>query len=131
MRSLHSITTNQAANHRAFPRDQPLSRPWTMWLMCNGRLASPRQCPQPNNPAHEVRGTIGAPSTEGLWMNFSNSKDQTLLSLWESVRRQVLADRANGGRSRVGGDNLRTYAESLRSEMDRRELKYTSINSTE
>ena len=64
-------------------------------------------------------------------MNFSNSRDQTLLSLWESVRRQVLADRANGGRSRIVGDNLRTYAESLRSEMDRRELKYTSINSTE
>lgn len=64
-------------------------------------------------------------------MNFSSSKDQTLLSLWESVRRQVLADRANGGRSRIVGDNLRKYAELLRSEIDRRELKYTSINSTE
>ncbi|MGY4502089.1 hypothetical protein ACVWYH_006046 [Bradyrhizobium sp. GM24.11] len=64
-------------------------------------------------------------------MNFSSSKDQTLLSLWESVRRQVLADRANGGRARIVGDNLRNYAELLRSEMDRRELKYTSINSTE
>ncbi|MDH2348502.1 hypothetical protein [Bradyrhizobium sp. SSUT77] len=69
--------------------------------------------------------------TEGLRMNFSSSKDQTLLSLWESVRRQVLADRANGDRSRFVGDNLRSYAELLRSEMDRRELKYTSINSTE
>ena len=43
-------------------------------------------------------------------MNFSNSRDQTLLSLWESVRRQVLADRANGGRSRIVGDNLRVVA---------------------
>lgn len=64
-------------------------------------------------------------------MNFSSSKDQTLLSLWESVRRQVLADRANDGRSRIVGDNFRDYAELLRSEMDRRALKYTSINSTE
>jgi|tagenome__1003787_1003787.scaffolds.fasta_scaffold19609795_2 KaiC/GvpD/RAD55 family RecA-like ATPase len=59
------------------------------------------------------------------------TKDQTLFSLWESVRRLVLTDRANGGRSRVVGDNLSTYAESLRSEMDRRELKYASISSTE
>ncbi|MCK1419640.1 hypothetical protein IVB15_07560 [Bradyrhizobium sp. 182] len=64
-------------------------------------------------------------------MTFSSSKDQTLLSLWESVQRQVLADRSNGRRSRIAGDNLRNYAKLLRSEMDRRELKYTSINSTE
>jgi hypothetical protein len=44
-------------------------------------------------------------------MDFFKLESQTLLSLWESVRRQVLADRANGGRSRFIGD--------------------TSINSTE
>jgi hypothetical protein len=64
-------------------------------------------------------------------MDFSSSKDQTLLSLWESVRRQVVADRANGGRSRFVGDNLRTYAQLLRSEMNRRGLKHTPINSTD
>jgi hypothetical protein len=64
-------------------------------------------------------------------MNFSNSKDEGLLSLWESVRRQVLADLANGGRSRFVGSNLRRYAEMLRSEMNRRELKYAPINWSE
>ena len=60
-------------------------------------------------------------------MNFSGSKDEALLSLWESLRRQVVADRASGGRCRFGGNNLRAYAESIRSEMDRRELKYAPI----
>jgi hypothetical protein len=64
-------------------------------------------------------------------MNFSSSKDESLLSLWESVRRQVLADRASSGRSRCVGENVRAYAELLRSEMERRELKYTPINWTE
>ncbi len=61
-------------------------------------------------------------------MNFLNSKDKALLSLWDSVRRQILADRRNGGRSRFVGNNLRAYSELLRSEMDRRELKYTPID---
>jgi len=64
-------------------------------------------------------------------MNFSNSKDEGLLSLWESVRRQILADRADGGRCRFAGTNLRAYAESIRSEMDRRELTYTPISWSE
>lgn len=64
-------------------------------------------------------------------MNFSDSKDESLLSLWESVRRQVFADRANGGRSRFVGANLRAYAELLRSEMDRRQLNYAPINWSE
>lgn len=61
-------------------------------------------------------------------MNLSSSKDESLLSLWESVRRQVLADRADGGRCRIIGNNLRAYAESIRLEMERRELKYTPIS---
>jgi hypothetical protein len=64
-------------------------------------------------------------------VNFLSSRDETLLSLWESVRRQVQADRANGARSRVVGHNLRAYAELLRSEMDRRDLKYKPINLSE
>jgi len=64
-------------------------------------------------------------------VNFSSSRDEGLLSLWESVRRQVLADRANGGRSRCAGGNMRAYAELLRLEMDRRELEYRPINWSE
>jgi hypothetical protein len=62
-----------------------------------------------------------------LAVNFSTSPDGSLLSLWESVRRQVQADRANGGRCRIVGHNLRAYVELLRSEMDRRQLRYTPI----
>ena len=61
-------------------------------------------------------------------MDFSILKDEGLLSLWESVRRQVLADLASGGRSRFVGNNLRAYAELLRSAMNRRELSYTPID---
>jgi hypothetical protein len=31
----------------------------------------------------------------GATMNFSSSNDRSLLTLWESVRRQVIADRAD------------------------------------
>ncbi|HLG84929.1 MAG TPA: hypothetical protein VKY22_28315 [Bradyrhizobium sp.] len=61
-------------------------------------------------------------------MNFSDSNDHSLISIWESVRRQVAAARACGGRYRFVGDNLRAYAELLRCEMDRRELKYAPID---
>lgn len=60
-------------------------------------------------------------------MDASSSTNESLLSLWESVRRQVLANRANGGRCRFIGDNQRAYAELLRAEMDRRKLKYKTI----
>ena len=73
-------------------------------------------------------GYIGAPSWGAGRMNFSSSKDESLLWLWESVRRQVLADRVSRGRSRCVGDSLRAYAELLRSELNRRELKYTPID---
>jgi hypothetical protein len=64
-------------------------------------------------------------------MNFSNAKDEGLLSLWESIRKQVVADRLNGGRSRFVGARLRAYADLLRSEMERRDLKYNPINWSE
>ena len=61
-------------------------------------------------------------------MNFSSSKDESLLWLWESVRRQMLADEASGGRCHVVADGLGAYVELLRSELNRRELKYTPID---
>jgi hypothetical protein len=63
----------------------------------------------------------------GATMNFSSSNDRSLLTLWESVRRQVIADRAASGRCRFVGQHVRAYAEALRSEMDRRQLKYPPI----
>jgi hypothetical protein len=83
---------------------------------------------QSNTPPVELTLTSYTRLAGRAPMKFLSSKDESLLSLWESVRRQVLADRASGGRSRFVGENLRSYAESLRSEMDRRELKYTPID---
>jgi hypothetical protein len=34
----------------------------------------------------------------GASMNFGNSNDESLLALYESIRWQVLADQAGGGR---------------------------------
>jgi hypothetical protein len=60
-------------------------------------------------------------------MDFSNSKDEGLLALYESVRRQVLVNRASGAGHRFLGDNVRVYAERLFIEMDSRQLSYVPI----
>jgi hypothetical protein len=61
-------------------------------------------------------------------MNLGSSKDESLLALWESVRRQVAADLATGGRCRFVGENVRAYAHQLRGELDKRSLRYTPID---
>jgi hypothetical protein len=61
-------------------------------------------------------------------MLFENARDESLLHFYESVRRQVEADRQSGGRFRVVGESARRYAQTLREEMDRRRLHYTPID---
>jgi len=61
-------------------------------------------------------------------MNFSNTKDESLLHLYESVRRQVEADIQSGGRYRFAGDSAKQYAHRLSEEMDRRRLRFTPID---
>ena len=61
-------------------------------------------------------------------MNFSQSKDERLLSYYEDVRRQVELDNMSGGRYRFAGDGVKQYAERLREEMDRRRLRFTPID---
>jgi hypothetical protein len=51
-------------------------------------------------------------------MNFSEAKDETLLALYASVRRQD-ADSQSGSRSRVVGKSTKQYADGLREEMAR------------
>ena len=58
-------------------------------------------------------------------MDFSNSKDERLLSFYENVRRQVEAEKHLKHRFTTG--SVRQYAERLREEMDRRRLRYTAI----
>ena len=60
-------------------------------------------------------------------MNFSRSKDESLLVFYENIRRQVEADMQSGGRYRFADDGVRSYADELRKEMDRRQLRYGRI----
>ena len=59
-------------------------------------------------------------------MNYSQTKDETLLRFYDDVRQQVVLD----GKSpyRFAGEGVRAYAEKLREEMDRRRLRYTPID---
>jgi hypothetical protein len=61
-------------------------------------------------------------------MDFAHSKDQSLLQYYESVRRQVEADKRLGGRLRFVGDTAKQYAERLRQEMERRRLPFMPID---
>jgi hypothetical protein len=61
-------------------------------------------------------------------MNLSNTKDETLILYYESVRRQVQADMQAGGRYRFMGESVKQYADRLREEMDRRRLRFTPID---
>jgi hypothetical protein len=60
-------------------------------------------------------------------MNFSNLKEERLLTFYEGVRRQVELDNQAGGRYRLAGDGVRQYADKLREEMERRRLRFTPI----
>jgi len=61
-------------------------------------------------------------------MNFANASDECLLHFYESVRRQVTADKQSGGRYRLAGANVREYANRLKDEIDRRQLRFTPID---
>jgi hypothetical protein len=53
------------------------------------------------------------------------AKDESLLAFYESVRRQVEADRH--AKYRFAGKSAKEYAERLREEIDRRRLRFTPI----
>jgi hypothetical protein len=61
-------------------------------------------------------------------VDFSNAGDETLIAFYESVRRQVEADKRSGGSSRLVGASTRQYADSVRKEMDRRQMRFTPID---
>jgi hypothetical protein len=60
-------------------------------------------------------------------MNFSIANDETLIAFYESVRRQVEADKQSGGRHRLVGASTKKYADTVREEMNRRRMKFTPI----
>ena len=59
-------------------------------------------------------------------MNFSQMKDERLLLFYDAVRQQVILD--GNSPYRFAGDGVRAYAEKLREEMDRRRIRYISID---
>jgi hypothetical protein len=59
-------------------------------------------------------------------MNFSQMKDERLLTFYESVRQQVALDA--GSKYRFAGEGVRAYADKLREEMERRGLSFNPIN---
>jgi hypothetical protein len=59
-------------------------------------------------------------------MNYSQTKDETLLRFYDDVRQQVILD--GNSRYRFAGEGVRAYADKLREEMDKRRLRYTPID---
>ena len=59
-------------------------------------------------------------------MNYSQMKDERLLLFYDAVRQQVILD--GNSPYRFAGDGVRAYAEKLREEMDRRRIRYSSID---
>jgi hypothetical protein len=58
-------------------------------------------------------------------MSYSQMKDERLFAFYENVRQLVAMDR--GRHYRFAGDGVRAYAEKLREEMERRQLRFTPI----
>ena len=57
-----------------------------------------------------------------------NLTDESLLALYESVRRQLRADNRLGGRHRLVGTAVRQYADRLTTEMERRRPPFKPID---
>jgi hypothetical protein len=54
--------------------------------------------------------------------------DESLLAYYESVRRQVAADSQLEDRYRLAGGTVKEYAERLKDEMRRRQIRFTPID---
>ena len=61
-------------------------------------------------------------------MKLGSMTDESLLAYYESVRRQVAADSQLGDRYRLAGGTVKEYAERLKDEMRRRQIRFTPID---
>jgi hypothetical protein len=61
-------------------------------------------------------------------MKLDTMTDESLLAYYESVRRQVAADRQLGNRYRLAGVTMQGYADRLKDEMRRRQMTFTPID---
>jgi hypothetical protein len=64
-------------------------------------------------------------------MSLSDLSDESLLSYYECIRKEVEVDRESMRRSRrhfyANNDAIKKYGASLREEMDRRQVSYSPI----
>ena len=74
-------------------------------------------------PSHSVSD---APVWDGT-MDLPELSDESLLAYYESVRRQIVADRRLSGRHHLAGATVKQYADRLKSEMARRRLQFKPI----
>jgi hypothetical protein len=61
-------------------------------------------------------------------MDFARSDERSLLSFYDSLRRQVEADKSLTGRHRFIGNTAKHYPGRLRAEMERRRLRFDPID---
>ena len=61
-------------------------------------------------------------------MNLLKANDESLARYYESVRREVQADKKLGGKFGFMREAAKQYAEGIRAEMDRRRLPFTPID---
>jgi hypothetical protein len=61
-------------------------------------------------------------------MSLLSANDESLVHLYESVRREVQADNKSGGQFRFMGEAAKQYSDKLREEMGRRRLNFTPID---
>jgi hypothetical protein len=61
-------------------------------------------------------------------MNFSQTKDEGLLAFYENIRQQVELDKRAGNRYPLAGAGVKQYADRLREEIDRRQLRSNPID---
>lgn len=59
-------------------------------------------------------------------MNLTDTTDESLLAMYESVRRQVMVDVRLGNR-RLAGNAMKQYASQLQDEMNRRQIPFKPI----
>lgn len=78
---------------------------------------------------HEILSDIRSSATDlPASTTFDHLSDETILRLYESMRRQFEADKAMGGRYRLVGDAAKERLQRLRATLIQRGLKFAEID---
>jgi hypothetical protein len=81
-----------------------------------------------DEPLSDLRASTAAdPALPRQGKSFEHLSDQSLLQLYDSIGRQVEADKAMGNTYRLVGDAAKERAGRLRAELLQRDLKFMPI----